>query len=116
MNEITFELLKLVIMLAAALLTRYVIPWIRQKTDNEKFQTMIDWAQSAVLAAEQAYSARTGPEKKKIVTAFIKRILIAKNISLTDAELDILIESAVREMNAKSQHSIAPAQQNSETI
>lgn len=99
MKDITFEILKLLIMILAAVLTRYVIPWIRQKTQNEKFQTMIDWAQHAVLAAEQAYSARTGPEKKKIVKAFIKRVLAEKNIPLSDNEIDILIESAVKQMN-----------------
>lgn len=99
MNEITFELLKLVIMLVMAMLMRIVVPWIRQKTQNETFQAVIDWTMQAVLAAEQTYSASTGAERKAIVTAFIKKILTAKNISLSDEEIDMLIESAVRQMN-----------------
>lgn len=99
MKEITFELLKLAIMIVALLLTRFVIPWIRQQTQNEVFQSVIDWTMQAVLAAEQTYSASTGAERKAIVTAFIKKILTAKNISLSDEEIDMLIESAVKQMN-----------------
>ena len=99
MKEITFEILKLVIMLLAAVVTRYVIPWIRQKTQNETFQTVIDWTLQAVLAAEQVHTSKTGQERKKIVTAFIKRVLEEKNVPLSDAEIDILIESAVKQMN-----------------
>lgn len=100
MKEITFELLKLAIMIVALLLTRYVIPWIRQKTQNEKNQAVLTWAQQAVMAAEQVYFARTGAERKKIVTAFIKRMLISKNIALSNQEIDVLIEAAVKQMNA----------------
>lgn len=99
MKEITFEILKLVIMILTAVVTRYVIPWLKQKTQNETFQAVIDWTMQAVLAAEQTYSAQTGAERKAIVTAFIKKILTAKNISLSDEEIDMLIESAVRQMN-----------------
>lgn len=99
MREITLELVKLLIMILAAVLTRYVIPWIRQKTQNEVLQNVIDWVMQAVLAAEQSYSAQTGAERKAIVTAFLKQILKAKNIALSDIELDMLIEAAVKQMN-----------------
>ena len=100
MKEITFEILKLVIMILAAVLTRYVIPWIRRKTQNETFQTVIDWTLQAVLAAEQVYTSKTGAERKRIVTAFVKRIIDEKGIPISDSELDILIESAVKQMNS----------------
>lgn len=99
MREITLELVKLLIMILAAVFTRYVIPWIRQKTQNEVLQNVIDWVMQAVLAAEQSHSAQTGAERKAIVTAFLKQILKAKNISLSDSELDMLIEAAVKQMN-----------------
>lgn len=99
MREITLELFKLVIMILAAVLTRFVIPWIRQKTQNEKFQTMLNWTLQAVLAAEQVFTAKTGEERKKIVTNIMQHILMEKNINLSDSELDILIEAAVKQMN-----------------
>lgn len=100
MREITLEAVKLLIMILAVVLTRYIVPWIRAKTDNELLSTIIDWTMQAVLAAEQSHQAETGPERKRIVTQFIKQILEQKNIALSDEEIDTMIEAAVRQMNA----------------
>ena len=64
------------------------------------FWLIIDWTFQAVHAAEQAHQALPGPERKAIVTDFLKRVLQQKNIALSDEEIDILIEAAVKEMNA----------------
>lgn len=100
MREVTLEALKLLIMILAMVMTRYVVPWLKAKTENETMQAVIDWTMQAVLAAEQAHQAQSGAERKYIVTEFIKQILIQKNISLSDEELSMLIESAVKQMNA----------------
>ena len=98
MRDIILEVLKLTIMIATMLITRYAIPWIRAKTENSIMQALIDWTGQAVLAAEQAHDAGTGAEKKAIVTEFIKKLLMQKNISLSDEEINTLIEAAVRQM------------------
>lgn len=100
MREITLEALKLLIMVTVLVLTRFVVPWLKAKTSNETMQAVLDWTMQAVMAAEQAHQAQTGAERKYIVTEFIKNILIQKNISLSDEELNTLIEAAVMQMNA----------------
>lgn len=99
MRDIILEVLKLTIMIATMLVTRYAIPWLKAKTQNETMQVLIDWAAQAVLAAEQAHQAEPGPERKAIVTKFIKQILEQKNLTLSDEEIDIMIEAAVKQMN-----------------
>ena len=99
MRDIVLELLKLTIMIATMLVTRYLIPWIKAKTQNETMHALIDWAVQAVLAAEQCHQAMSGPERKAIVTKFIKQILEQKNIALSDEEIDVMIEAAVKQMN-----------------
>lgn len=101
MRDIILELLKLTIMIAIFLITRYAIPWIRAKTENSVMQSLIDWSMQAVMAAEQTHDAGSGVEKKAIVTEFIKRLLIQKNISLSDEEIEMLIEAAVRQMKTE---------------
>ena len=64
MRDIILEILKLTIMIATLLITRYAIPWIRAKTENSVMQALIDWTAQAVLAAEQTHDAGTGAEKK----------------------------------------------------
>ena len=110
MREIVLELLKLTIMIVAMLLTRYVVPWLKAKTQNETMHTLIDWAIQAVLAAEQAHKAESGPERKAIVTRFLKQILEQKNLALSDEEIDVMIEAAVKQMNAAKE--IGAATQN----
>ena len=98
MREIILEIVKLTIMIAVLLITKYAIPWVKAKTDNTIMQALIDWTMQAVLAAEQTHDAGTGVEKKAIVTEFIKKMLLQKNISLSDEEINTLIEAAVRQM------------------
>ena len=43
-------------------------------------------------------AAGSGAEKKAIVTEFIKKLLLQKNIALSDEEINTLIEAAVRQM------------------
>lgn len=99
MTDIIFELINLVVMIAAAVVARYLIPWIKERIGTEKLNTVAEWAKKAVLYAEQVMTSATGEEKKEAVTAILKEIVEANNISITDEQIDILIESAVKQMN-----------------
>ena len=98
MNEILFEVLNVVIMVAVLLITRYVIPWVKGCIGADKLELAEKWAQYAVLKAQQVMWADNGPERKAYVTEFLKELLIEKNIALSDEQLDILIEAAVKQM------------------
>lgn len=98
MREIYIEIAKLAIMLMCAAVTRFLIPWIKSKTDNAVMQSLIDWTMQAVLAAEQTHGAGTGAEKKQIVREFIQKILVQKGVALTDEEIDTMIEAAVKQI------------------
>lgn len=98
MNEIIFELLKLVVMLAIFVTTCYLVPWIRGKIGQDKLDEITKWVNAAVLMAQQVYAVKTGAERKAIVVDLLKDILIAKNISISDDQLDMLIEAAVKQM------------------
>ena len=102
MNDILFEILKAVIVLVIVLLARYAVPYFKQRIESSKYAWVADWVDLAVRSAEQtALGNKTGPEKKAIVTKFIKELLMQKNISLSEAQIDVLIESAVYAMNGE---------------
>lgn len=89
--------LNAVIALAAAVVTAFVIPWIKSKTTAEQREEIGAWVKIAVTAAEQIYSvAGKGKEKKKYVIDF----LAEKNLRIDEESVDLMIESAVRNMNA----------------
>ncbi len=98
-RDIIMQILRLVIMVATALITTYLIPWIKSHTDTTKLYAVMRWAHEAVMAAEQLYGAKTGEEKKKYARAYLRKIALAAKIDISDEELDMLIEAAVGEMN-----------------
>ena len=56
----------------------------------------------AVLAAEQILrEPGSGVEKKKMVTEFVIKWLSDRGINISESELDILIEAAVKKMKEK---------------
>lgn len=98
MNSILFQALQLVVMIAVLVITRYVVPMIKNSIYAEKLEAIASWAMDAVLYAEQFLTASNGAEKKAVVTEFLKEQLTAKNIALSDEQLEVLIESAVKQM------------------
>lgn len=98
MDEIIFEIIKIIVMVAVLVITRYLIPWIKRKIGVDKLEEAEKWAKYAVLKAQQVLWAEKGQDKKAYVTEFLKEILIAKNIALSDEQLDVLIEAAVKQM------------------
>lgn len=98
MSEIIFEILRLVVLLAVLVVTYYLIPWVRGKIGQDRLDEITRWVNTAVLMAQQVYNAKTGAERKAIVIDLLKDILIAKNISISDNQLDMLIEAAVKQM------------------
>lgn len=98
MNEILFEVIKVVVMVAVLVITRYLIPWLKAKIGVDKLAVAEKWVKYAVLKAQQVLWEKNGQDKKAYVTEFLKEILIAKNIALSDEQLDVLIEAAVKQM------------------
>ncbi len=94
MNDVLFEVLKAAVVLVIVLLTRYAIPWIKMQAESTKYAWVIRCAEHAVRSAEQTIIGN-GHEKKAIVTKYLKEQLQQKNISISDEQLNTLIEAAV---------------------
>ena len=67
MDEILFEVLKCVVIVVCLLITRYVIPYLKQTIEKQQNEVLNVLVQIAVQYAEQCYD--TGKEKKEIVTS-----------------------------------------------
>lgn len=105
MNEIIFEALKLLIMIVFFLASCYLLPWLKSMIGQNRLDEIKSWTNAAVLMAQQVYYAKTGPERKTIVVDLLKSMLTAKNISITDEQLDTLIEAAVKAMKMEENKS-----------
>ncbi|OPZ65870.1 MAG: Phage holin protein (Holin_LLH) [Firmicutes bacterium ADurb.Bin506] len=82
--------------LIVAVITAFVIPYIKSKTTAQQQQAINSWVRIAVTAAEQIYvGSGRGAEKKEYVLQF----LAEHGIKLDGARIDALIEAAVYELN-----------------
>lgn len=96
MNEILFEVLKAVVIISFMVLSAYGIPYLKALIEKSKYAQVVGWVGKAVLMAEQTVlGSKEGAQRKAIVIDFIKRLLLQKNISITDEQLSTLIEAAV---------------------
>lgn len=100
MNEITFNVLKIVVTLCSVWITYYLVPYIKNKIAESKNKQLIDTIARAVRAAEQTIKeSGQGKVKKAEVVAFVSHWLTEKGIHITEDQLDKLIEAAVFTMN-----------------
>lgn len=83
-----------VITLAAALITVYLIPWIKSRTTAEQQARIRTVVQVAVYAAEKAYGAGHGDEK----LAYAEKVLAGYNVRLDTQQLRALIDAQIKEM------------------
>lgn len=87
---------KATIPILGIIITVLIIPFIMQKTTKEQRDSVVSWVRFAVNAAEQMQDAGLIKiTKKNYVLEFIK----SKGFDITDQELDVLIEAAVKELN-----------------
>ena len=100
MNDLTFNLLKIVISIVAALIAYYVIPFLKEKVKEAKYKDLVEAVKVAVDAAEQTFKeGGMGKLKKEDVIKFITAYLNENKIDISDDQLDRLIEAAVFQLN-----------------
>ncbi|MDL2206667.1 phage holin family protein [Eubacteriales bacterium OttesenSCG-928-N13] len=81
-----------IIALIAAVISAFVIPYIKSKTDAERLEKINMWVTIAVEAAEQLY---TGSGRGAAKKAYVVDFLNSKGYTLDPDSLDKLIEAAV---------------------
>ena len=105
MNDITFTILKAVVSVCAALITAYVIPYLKTKLADAKYERLLKIVVTAVEAAEQTFKkAGQGAVKKDDVLVFVTKWMVDHGINITQEQLDRLIEATVFEMNKEKKN------------
>ena len=105
MKDATEIIVKIIFSIILILISTYLIPYLKTLRDDTKWKKFLDMVYDAVDAAEQIIKEKgSGAQKKEMVTKFIKEYLEKIGVSVTEEELNILIEAAVKRMNDKSQY------------
>ena len=78
--------------LIMAVITTFLIPYLKTKIDSNKFEKIQTWVKVAVEAAEMIYVGTSRGEEKK---AYVVQYLNSKGYTLDADSINNLIESAV---------------------
>lgn len=81
-------ILQAVIALAAALITAFVVPWIKSKTTLEQRELLLSVITSLVYAAEQIYGAGKGDEK----LAYVVEQLEERGLTVDVAAIEAVVK------------------------
>lgn len=83
-----------IIAVLSAIVVYFIIPFIRANTEVKDVEAVLILVRQAVMAAEQIYK---GQGKGAIKYKYVKDKL--KDLGLSDDEIEVLIEAAVKELN-----------------
>ena len=83
------------ILLVAAIITTFVVPWIKSKVKNENMAIFLRWVEIAVAAAEQLYESTDGAAKKEYVLTYLRD----KGYTVDVDDLENAIEAAVLKLH-----------------
>ena len=96
MNDLSFKILEVVVSVATALISVYVIPLLKEKLKDAKYQDLVEIVEVAVRAAEQTIKGeKMGAVKKDEVIDFVTWWAAVHGVNITDEQLDRLIECIV---------------------
>lgn len=88
------QIILAIITLIFGLITRYVIPWIKDRLDDRQYDVFVTLVRVGVYAAEQIFTSEQWQEKKQ----YVLDLLEENGYAIDSTAVDALIESTVREL------------------
>lgn len=95
-SELLAVITKAVVMICSALITIYVLPWLKAKIGAENLEKVELLAEQGVRAAEMIYT----PEEWKLKKQYVIRLIQDKatEAGLTEDDVNAIIEAFVQEV------------------
>lgn len=98
-TELFMNIALVVISIIGALITAYVIPWIKNNISAKDMEQITFWVRFAVRCADQLFTEEEWEQKKKYVYAYIIEMAEKCKLKLTEQDINVLIEAAVNEIH-----------------
>ena len=88
------QIILAIITLIGGIITRYLIPWLKDKLDDRQYNVLATLVRVGVFAAEQIFTSEQWEAKKQYVVDLLKE----NGYTVDTTAVDALIESTVREL------------------
>lgn len=92
------SLLMTVLTICTGIATKYLVSFLKKKGLLTKLEANKELVKIAVEAVEQTYKTLHGEEKFNMAKMEIIKLMQEKKINISEKEIDLLIESMVKEM------------------
>lgn len=94
-NEMITVIVKAVLAILSVFITTVLVPYIKERIGNDKYNKLVEYTKYAVRCAEQIYTPEQWEEKKKYVSQYITEKANDMGIGLNEQDIDLLIEGVV---------------------
>ena len=88
------QIILAIITLIGGIITRYLIPWLKNKLTDHQYDALTTLVRVGVFAAEQIFTSEQWKEKKQYVVNLLKE----NGYTVETTAVDALIEATVREL------------------
>lgn len=94
-EEMITIIIKAVLAILSVFITTVLVPYIKERIGNDKYNKLVEYTKYAVRCAEQLYTPEQWEEKKKYVSQYITEKANDMGIGLNEQDIDLLIEGVV---------------------
>ena len=91
-TKITEALITVLLMAVSA----YVIPWLKNKVGEDKYATIVEFAEIVVRSAEKLYTVEEWEHKKQYAVLMVSQKSAELGLKLDECEINAIIEGAVQ--------------------
>lgn len=94
--ELITKIVEAIVTIILALVSAYVIPWLKNKIGDSKYATIIEFAEIVVRSAEKIYTPEEWEKKKEYAVEMVLEKAESIGIKLELDEINAIIEGAVQ--------------------
>ena len=95
-TELITKLVEAVVTVVIVLISAYVIPWLKGKIGDDKYATIVEFAEIVVRSAEKIYTLEEWAQKKRYAVEMVQKKAEELGITITTEEINAIIEGAVQ--------------------
>ena len=94
-SELIAVIIKSVLAILSVVITTVIVPYIKERIGQDKYNKLVEYTKYAVRCAEQIYTPEEWEKKKEYVSQYITEKANDLGIGLNEQDIDLLIEGVV---------------------
>lgn len=94
--EMITELTKAIVTVVIIILSAYVVPWVKSRIGEDKYNTIIEFAEIVVRSAEKMFQPEEWAQKKAYAVNMLENKVKELGLNINEKEINAIIEGAVQ--------------------